>query len=63
MQIGSQLSYEAALNIFVNCMTSEPSSFKFYASFVKMFQNTHNHIVYIVGSKLAHDGIKLVKCM
>ena len=63
MEMGAKMSYQEALNLFVKCMMQNQESFKFYATFIKNFQNTHLHVVYKVGAELAVEGIKIVRKM
>lgn len=63
IEMGSRMSYEDALNIFVNCICNSPQSFKLYGTFIKMFQNTQQHAIYYIGAQLASDGIKYVRNM
>lgn len=63
MEMGAKMSYQEALNLFVKCMMQNQESFRFYATFIKNFQNTHLHVVYKVGAELAVEGIKIVRKM
>ena len=63
MEMGAKMSYQEALNLLVQCIMQNPESFRFYATFIKNFQNTSLHIVYKVGAELAVEGIKIIRKM
>lgn len=63
MEMGAKMSYHEALNLLVQCIMQNPESFRFYATFIKNFQNTSLHVVYKVGAELAVEGIKIIRKM